>query len=305
MIGELSITGWADQLSDDTKRRLTALSENLRVVLGHHLARIGLVIVMVFLVLAIIGPTIAPYDPAEHQTTDDGWLSNHPPSVEHPLGTTDKGYDILSQLLYGVRSAVIAGLLTAIIVGGIGTTIGVIAGYYGGKVEAILMRAVDIAYGTPFLPFAIILVIILGPSIWNIIIAISTLAWRSSARVIRSAVITIKEQTMIDAAVSSGASDKRIIFFHIFPKVLPITVLYAVFSVGWAILTEAGLSFLGFGDPNLISWGQMLQAAYVSQALDRGAWWWILPPGLCIMLFVMSLYFLAQGLEELVNPKLR
>jgi peptide/nickel transport system permease protein len=277
-----------------------------RIVFSNKLAQVGGAILLVFLLMVVFGPTLAPHDPAERQLAEDGgWHSTAPPSIEYPLGTTDGAYPIFSQLLYGARSAMIAGLLTAIAVGTIGTTVGIVAGYYGGWVDNVLMRIVDITYGTPFLPFAIILVLVLGSSIWNIIIAISVLAWRGTARVIRSAVITMREQTMIDAAESSGASNGRILVFHILPKVLPLTVLYAVFAVGWAILTEAGLSFLGFGDPNLISWGQMLQAAYTAQALDRGLWAWIFVPGLCIMLLVMSLYFIAQGIEELVNPELR
>lgn len=275
-------------------------------VFENPLAKIGAVLLVVFILMALLGPMVAPHDPQDHQTAaDGGWFKNQPPSFEYFLGTNTEGQALFSRLLFGARIAFIAGISTAFIVGVLGTIAGITAGYYGGGVENFIMRLVDLAYGVPFLPFAIVLIIVLEPSIWNIIIAISVLLWRETARVVRSEVITIKDLEMIDAARAAGATDTRILLHHILPKVLPTTVLYSVFAIGWAILTEAGLSFLGLGDPNSISWGIMLQNAYVSQALTRGMWWWIIPPGLCIMGLVASVYLISQGVEEVVNPKLR
>lgn len=279
--------------------------ESVDIVLRNDLAKLGTALMVVFVLMAVLGPTVAPHDPHERQVNDDGWIKNAAPSLEYPLGTTDGAYPVFSQLLYGARIALIIGLITALLVGVIGTLAGVVAGYYGGWVESAIMRLVDVAYGVPFLPFIIVLVIVLGTSTWNIIIAITVIAWRETARVIRSEVLTIKERPMIDAARASGASDTRIIASHVLPKVLPTSVLYSVFAIGWAILTEAGLSFLGFGESGVISWGRMLQSAYNSQALLRGQWYWIIPPGLCIMLLVLSMYFVSQGVEEVVNPALR
>lgn len=288
--------------SDGLERYVEVFAQIFR----NDLAKIGGVILLIFVLMAFFGPFVAPYEPTERQFSEDGgWASNEAPSSAHPLGTTNSAHDILSQLLYGARVALFAGFLTAILVGGVGTFAGILAGYYRGLTESVIMRIVDLAYGVPFLPFAIVLVIVLQPSIVNVVIAISLLLWRETARIVRSEVLTIRELPMIEAARASGANDVRIILYHIFPKVLPTTVLYSVFAVGWAILTEAGLSFLGLSDPNLISWGRMLQEAYVSQALQLGAWYWILPPGLCIMLLVLSIYLISQGIEELVNPKLR
>lgn len=287
-------------------QRKDELLEAFGQVFQNPLAKVGAVILAFFLLMALVGPIVAPYDPGAHQKNADGtWYKNKQPSLDHPLGTNSEGQDLFSRLLYGGRVAFIAGVATALIVGILGTIAGITAGYYGGRVENVIMRLVDLAYGVPFLPFAIVLIIVLEPSIWNIIIAISALLWRETARVVRSEVITIKDLEMIDAARAAGASDNRILMHHILPKVLPTTVLYSVFAIGWAILTEAGLSFLGLGDPNSISWGRMLQNAYISQALDRGLWWWIIPPGLCIAGLVASVYFISQGVEEVVNPKLR
>lgn len=303
-------TNISDYLSEQNRRELAIKKEEIKdglaIVFANPLAKIGIVLLIFFLLMALFGPSVAPHDPHERQYTDDGgWAENQGPSLDHPLGTNSEAQDIFSRLLYGSRIAFMTGLTTAFIVGFLGTLAGITAGYYGGMIETFIMRLVDLAYGIPFLPFAIVLIIVLDPSIMNIILAISLLLWRETARVIRSEVITIKEQTMIDAATATGASDSRIILFHILPKVLPTTVLYSVFAIGWAILAEAGLSFLGLGDPESLSWGQMLQYAYVSQALNRQMWWWIVAPGICIMGVVISAYMIAQGIEELTNPKLR
>jgi len=187
----------------------------------------------------------------------------------------------------------------------IGTVVGLVAGYFGGWIDQIVMRLVDVVYGIPFLPFAMVLVTVLGGSQWNVIIAISVLLWRETCRVVRSQTLSLREREFIEVARSSGASHMRLIFIHLAPNIYPISLLYGVFAVGWAIITEAGLSFLGFGDAKSMSWGKMLQEAYAAQALSQGAWWWIIPPGVAIVLLVMSTYFIAQGIEQVVNPKLR
>jgi len=292
--------------TDDASNSTSRYRATVRVATRNDLAKIGLVLLVIFVLMALLAPFIAPHEPDARQTTEDGsWLTNEGPSLTYPLGTTNGGFPIFSQIVFGSRIAIFVGFLTALFVGGIGTIAGIVAGYYGGWTETIIMRLVDVAYGLPFLPFIIVLVIVLGASVWNIILAISVIAWRETARVIRSEVITIKQLPMIDAAKASGASDRRILISHVLPKVLPTTVLYSVFAIGWAILTEAGLSFLGFGESGVISWGRMLQTAYSNQALLQGQWYWIFPPGLCIMLLVMSMYFISQGIEEVVNPALR
>ena len=295
-----------ESLKEDLRLRLARSKEVFGIITANDLAKVGMVILAFFLLVGLFAPMIAPHDPQERQINPDGdWLRGEDPSLTHPMGTTDNAHDIFSQVVYGTQVALIAGGLTALIVGVIGSFAGIIAGYSGGYTETVIMRIVDLAYGVPFIPFAIVLVIVLGANLLNIILAISLILWRETARVIRSEVISIRELADIEAAKASGASDTRIILYHIFPKVLPTAVLYSVFAIGWAILAEAGLSFLGFSDHELVSWGSMLQAAYDGQALDQGMWWWIFPPGVCITLLIMSVYFIAQGIEEVVNPALR
>ena len=278
----------------------------LHIVLSNKLAKIGTFLLIGFFMVALLGPFITPNNPGERVVNENGeWLTNEPPSLEYPLGTNDSGFPIFSQLVIGTRIAFIVGLVTGLLVGGLGTIVGMIAGYYGGHLENILMRVVDTAYGLPFIPFAIVVIVVLGQSLLSVILAMTAIFWRSTARVIRSEVVSIKERGMIDAARASGASDIRILGLHILPVVLPIVLLYSVFAIGWAIIAEAGLSFLGLGDPGSYSWGTMLNEAHTSHALYQELWIWIFAPGLCIVLFVMALYFISQGIEELVNPELR
>jgi len=279
---------------------------NVRLVFQHPLAKAGVVVMIVFACLAVFAPSIAPYDPDKILEDESGtWLTYEKPSTRFWLGTTDMGRDILSQIIYGTRTAFMVGVLAAVMVMVIGTVVGLIAAYFGGWVDQVVMRLVDIVYGIPFLPFAMVLVTVLGGSQWNVIIAISVLLWRETCRVVRAQVLSLKERPFIEVARSSGAGHLRLIFVHLAPNVYPLSVLYGVFAVGWAIITEAGLSFLGFGDSESMSWGKMLQEAYSAQALSQGAWWWIIPPGVAIVLMVMSTYFIAQGIEQVVNPKLR
>lgn len=286
---------------------------NLEVFKRDRLALVGLIIFGFFLLVALFAPLIAPYNPLEVVEIDGIWLSNEKPfwmtdeeqPVDFVLGTTNIGRDIFSQLIYGSQTALLVGFSAALAVAIIGTIVGLIAGYYGGWVDAILMRLADVAFGIPFIPFIIVISAFFDASVWNIVIAMSILLWRDSSRVIRSQVLVIKEQAFVSAATVSGASSLRIIFMYIAPSILPLTFLYGSLAIGWAILTEASISFLGFSDPNSISWGFMLQDAFLSLALSRGAFYWIIPPGLCIMLIVMAGFFIGRGYEEVLFPRLR
>ena len=266
----------------------------------------GTLIYLMFVLVALLAPLLAPYDPLEILFTSSGGLAGSlPPSVEHPLGTTNLGRDIFSQLIYGTRSALLVGVTAAFFVVAVGTLVGLLAGYFGGWIDTVLMRLTDIAFGIPFLPFVIILAAFLEPSIWNIVLAMALVLWRDTGRVIRSQVLSVRERSFIEAARVAGSSPLRILFVHVAPNILPLSFLYGSIAVGWAILTEASVSFLGFGDSNTISWGYMLQDAFVSQALSRGAYHWFVPPGLAIVLIVVAGFFISRGYEELLFPRLK
>ena len=220
-----------------------------KLLLKDKLGLIGVVLMIFFIALAIFAPMIITHDPQAQNYSADGKLLNmSPPSSEHLLGTTKMGRDVFSQVVAGTRVALVVGFICALMVTVIGTVIALLAGYFGGWVDDLLMRMTDIIYGIPFLPFVMIMVAVLGPSIWNIIIAIVLIMWRTTTRVIRSEVLSIKNRTFIQAAKLNGASPLRIVFRHVAPNVIPLALVFGSLAMGQAIVTEASISFLGYGE---------------------------------------------------------
>ena len=266
----------------------------------------GVSIYLLFLMIAVFADMIAPNPPKDILFLADGRLAAAlKPSLEFPLGTTTSGCDIFSQLVHGARSALTVGTSAAVVVVSVGTLIGLFAGYFGGWIDAVLMRLADIALGLPLLPSVIVLAAFLGPNTGNVVLAIAILLWPNSARIIRAQVMSLRERTYIEAARAAGSSHLSILFRHIAPNILPLALLFGSIAVGWAILTEASVSFLGFADPDTTTWGFMLQDAYVSQALSRGLFNWFVPPGICIVLLVSAGFFISRGYEQLLFPRLR
>ncbi len=244
-------------------------------------------------VFQLLGTIRTPLPPGTYPSGNTYWL-----------GTDFNGHDILTQLFYGTQVAFIVGILAALFGVGIGTLVGLISGFYGGITDTLLMRTTDIFLVLPFLPIVLILISIVTPSIWVIIFVLAILSWPGIARVIRAQVLTLKERPFVDSARVAGASDSRLIFTHIAPNVLPFSFLYMSLGVAAAIVTEAALSYLGLGDPNVTSWGGML-----STVLTLGGglyyWWWLVPPGLAITLLSLGFYLLGRGFDEVINPRLR
>lgn len=278
----------------------------IKLPAGDPFALAGLVIYALFIATALAAPLIAPYDPTEILYTDSYDLASDlmPGEQGHILGTTSLGRDIFSQIVWGARSALLVGFTAAFMVAFIGSIVGLLAGYFGGWIDALLMRLADVAFGIPFLPFVIVISAFSEPSIWNTVIAMALVLWRDTGRVIRSQVLSLRSRGYVEAARVVGSSDLKIILRHITPNILPLSFLYGSIAIGWAILTEASISFLGFGDPDAISWGFMLQDAFASQALARQAYHWFIPPGLAIILVVSAGFFISRGYENLLFPKL-
>ncbi len=274
--------------------------KELRSVFATKRSRTGLAIIAVIVFMALTAPFLAPYDPYEF--VGDPY---EPPSFKHFLGTDDVGHDILSQLIYGARISLLVGVLSAIGCVLIGSIIGIIAGFLGGWIDEILMRLTDIVLVIPYIVFIIVLVSYLGPSIWNIIISISILGWPTIARMVRSHVLSLRESLYIEAARAIGCSNLYIMRKHIIPGLVPLIIPIFVLTIIDGILIEAGLSFLGLGDPTKISWGIMLYYAQVRGAFAKGLWWWVFPPGLLITLTSLGFLFLGSSLEEYFNPRLR
>lgn len=269
-----------------------------------RLALAGLIILGFFVVVAIFAPWIAPFDPDAILRVNGEIVRQQPPSATFLFGTTNMGRDVFSQVVMGTRIALVVGVLAALLVTFVGTNVGLVAGYFGGWVDNLLMRLVDMLYGIPFIPFVIVLVSLLKPSISNIILAVSVLTWRSVARIVRAQVLSIAQRPFIKAARVAGAGHGRIIYAHILPNIIPIALLEMSFVISWAILSEASVSFIGFGDPTVMSWGKSLNAAFLAGAV-RFAPWWVAAPGIAIVLLVLAVFFITRGLEEIINPRLR
>ena len=285
---------------------VSAFLAGFRRILRDPFSVAALTIYLLLVLVAIFADQLMTHDPTQILFRANGRVAtNQPSGGTYLLGTTNLGRDIYSQLIAGSRNALMVGVTAAISVAALGTLVGLLSGYFGGRTDAFLMRLADVALAIPFLPFVIVLSGFFRANTWNVVIAVALLLWPNTARVIRSQVLTVKERAYVEAARVTGASDMRILFVHVAPNILPLTFLYGSVAIGWAILTEAAVSFVGFGDPSRISWGYMLQDAFVSQALSRGSWNWFLPPGICIILVVIAGFFLARGAEEVLFPKLR
>ncbi len=267
-------------------------------------AAVGASIYFCIAMLAIFADRLAPYDPRAILRVGSRVARYLPMSADHWLGTTSSGRDVLSQVIYGTRAALAVGLTAAFVVVAIGTLLGLLSGYLGGWTDRIVTWLADIVLGLPFLPFMLVLAALTHPGTGVVIFTVSALLWPNTARVIRSQVLSLRERAWVEAARVTGCSTTRIMFVHVLPQVLPLAALYGSVAIGWAILAEASASFLGFGDPETLSWGVMLQEAYANQALSRGAWNWFAPPGAAIMSMVLAGFLISRGSEKLLFPKL-
>ncbi len=264
---------------------------------------VGALMLLSVVFVAIFAPLVAPYDPeAKIDVEPEDLLA--PPDAEHLLGRDDAGKDVLSQLIYGARVSLTVGFVASFMSMFIGTTVGLMAGYFGRRLDNLLMRLVDFLLVIPDLPLMIVFISIWGRGLWKIILVIGILGWTYNARLVRSQVLSIKERQFVLRARALGAGGLRIITRHIFPQVVPLILAEAVLSISGAIIAESSLSFLGLGDPLLVSWGMMLNFAF-ERAISRMAWWFLLPPGLAIVWVSVGLIMMGSTLEEIVNPRLK
>jgi len=273
----------------------------LRALGRNPLAWLGAGLLLGMMFVAVGAPWLAPYDPAR--------LSGQPfepPSAAHRLGTNDIGQDIASELIFGARVSLLIGVLSALVAIGLGTLVGLVAGYYRGLVGAVLMRLVDVMFIIPVFPLMVLLAAYLGQSLWNLVVVIGLLGWARPARIIRAQTLSLAQHDYVLAAHALGARGRYIVFRHLLPGVLSLALSQFVMAASGAILTEAGLSFLGLGDPTQKSWGSILYYAQARNAFLSGAWlWWVLPPGLMIATTVLGFALLGLALEEVLNPHLR
>lgn len=271
------------------------------------LGRIGLSLLVMFALMAIcsfIPPLIDPmYQPMTG--VDPEITKSMGPSLRHWLGTDFMGRDLLSQLLAGARVAFLVGVSAAFMSIVLGTAIGMVAGYMGRFVDTLLMRLADMIMVMPTMLVVLMLAALFGQlTIWTIVLIIALFRWPGVSRVIRAQTLSLKHRPFIEAAKVAGASHTRIIFRHIMPNVLPLSFLYMTFRVTSAIIIEAALAFLGFGDPSTVSWGMMLQWVWKTGHMFKAPYW-LLPPGICISLITLAFYMLGRAMDEVLDPRLR
>jgi peptide/nickel transport system permease protein len=265
---------------------------------------VGLVTLAIFVAIALLAPILVDPESLEVVNTTDNpqWA---PPSEFTPLGTDSFGRPIWDQLVYGSRISLLVGIAATLIAIVIGTVVGVTAGFFGGWTDSGLSRLTEWFLVIPFLPLAIVLAAILGPSVRNIILVIGITSWPTTARLIRAQVLTLKQRLYVERSRALGASGPHVLGRHILPNVMPLVLANATLTVPIAILSETALAFLGLGDPSAVSWGQMLEEAFSAGALGREAWWWYLPPGLCVIGVVLAFTLVGRALEEVLDPRLR
>lgn len=264
----------------------------------NRLSVIGAVTVLLLITISLLAPFIAPYDP----TAIDVRHTLSPPGKTHLLGTDELGRDLLSRIIWGSRVSLKVGFVAVGIAIVIGIVIGAIAGFYGGRVDAILMRFVDIMLAFPTFFLILAVIAILEPSIFTIMAVIGITSWMDVARLVRAEFLSLKERDFVGAARAVGVSDTRLIFRHILPNALSPVFVAATFGVAGAILIESGLSFLGLGvQPPDPSWGNILTAGKDNIEI---AWWLSLYPGLAILITVLSYNLVGEGLRDALDPRL-
>lgn len=259
---------------------------------------VGLVVLTFFLAIALATPFIAPYPQLKINLRG----TFVPPSVNHPFGTDELGKDIFSEVMWGSRASMMVAFFSVGLSIFIGILIGAAAGFYGGTVDGLLMRSTDMFLIIPRFLLAMVLVAFLGSSIWNIILAIAVTTWPSSARLLRAEFLSLKEREFVQAASVVGVGNGRMIFSEIMPNAIVPVIVNASIQMALAILVEAGLSFLGLGDPSLSSWGFTI---YRAQPFLRRAWWIAFFPGVSIFLAALSFNLIGDGLNEALNPKIQ
>ena len=284
-----------DKLASSKSRSL--LGDVLRRYLRHRIALVGTIVMLLIVLACVLAPLISSYDPTKTSILD----RYAPPGGEHPMGTDDLGRDQFTRILYGGQISILIGLLSVLLSLLIGTVIGALAGFFGGWVDNLLMRFTDFALAFPSLFLLILLVSVFGSQFWIIVLVIGGLRWMSTARLVRSSFLSLKEKEFVEAARAVGSNGWRIAVQHIMPNALSPLIVTATLGMAGGIIAESSLSFLGLGiQKPLASWGNMLQDA---QDVVNSAPWLAIFPGLMIFLTVLSINFIGDGLRDALDPR--
>ncbi len=307
-------------LTNTEKEKLMLKLKNYRAMWklfrANKLGFAGFVGLSIFVMIALFAPWIStvpePDSTFSCEPVQDDWINPHAPTFDrsiytgfvHPFGTDNIGQDVFSMTLYGARASMAVGLFATLISIAVGVTVGLAAGYFGRVSDEVLMRFTDFFLVLPWFPLMIVLMTVFGTGFINVIVVIGITSWPSTARIVRSQVLTVKQRAFIERAKAIGSGDTHIIRTHVFPNVLPLVFANTVLLISIAIFTEAFLAFFGLS-ADVISWGTMLDAAYDFGAFDMNAWWWVVPPSAAITLCVLSFAMVGYALDDVFNPKLR
>jgi peptide/nickel transport system permease protein len=301
-VSAAATTASARRIAWQRRRRAAARvwSEYRRDVPG----MIGLGLLVLVVLMALAAPLLADEGElrAVNAVGNPTWAT---PSEFAPLGTDNLGRSVWAQFVWGSRISLLVGLAATAIAIVVGALVGIVAGFFGGPVSSILMRLTEWFLVIPFLPLAIVLASILGPSVENIIFVIGITSWPATALVVRAQVLTLRERLYVERSRALGATRRHLLGRHILPNVSPLIVANLTLTVPVVILSETTLSFLGLGDPTRASWGKMLEESFAAGALTRNAWWYYLPPGIGIMMVVLAFVLIGHALEQILDPRLR
>jgi peptide/nickel transport system permease protein len=290
------------------RARATVLSRRLldisRQVFHNPTAMVGLVILAFFTILGLAAPLLAPFGPLT--PVPDALPGATPPTPGHPFGTSQFGYDIYSQVIWGTQVSLLVGVLAAIVASVVGTVVGLVSGFVGGWVDEVIMRFNDVVLSIPWLILMIVVAARLNSlDLVGIILVIGLTGWSVTARVVRSQVLSLKERMFVERSRMIGSSNVHILSRHIFPNAFPLIFANTILTVAVSILSESVLAFLNLSVKNNVSWGRIIAEAYQDNAITIGMAAWIIVPGLCIVFLVFGFYLFGYALDEILNPRLR
>lgn len=267
-------------------------------------AVVGATILVIFGVLAVLSPLLVSEESIDPSTAPGS--PHEPPSAAFPLGTDQFGRSVLSMMIVGARVSLVVGIAATLGAVLAGATIGLLSGYYAGsRIDSVLSAIIDWFLVIPWLVLAIVMAAILGPTLLNVILVIAVTSWAMTARVVRSQTLAVRSTGYVERARVLGAGDRTIIVRHILPNVFPVIFANAVLTVAIAILSETTLAILGLGDPTAASWGRIIEEAFSAGAMTNGYWWWILPPGIAIIMVTLAFTMCGYAIDEILNPRLR
>ncbi|MBB5857845.1 ABC transporter permease [Amycolatopsis umgeniensis] len=271
-----------------------------KVLRDHKSAAVGLALIAVFVVVSILAPYLSPYSAVESSCA-----VFEPPSGRHWLGCDDGGVDMVSLLMHGGQTSLVVAFTATLVSMAIGGTVAIVAGYFGGWPDTVLMRITDVLLVLPDLVLAMVIAAVWGPSLFHVILVIGLLQWTSTARIVRAEVLSLRERAYVKRARGLGASNGRVIVRHILPHVGPLLIANTVLTVSAAIYLETALAFLGLQDPSVTTWGTILEHAFARTAISSGAWWAIVPDGFVIAAVSIGCFLLGRAIEDALNPRLK